>query len=211
MVKRGEILRALCGHARSLFGRGFTVAAGGNLSHRYGDGFLMEATSTSLGRLRPEDFVLCDAGGAPAEPGPAPSKEVALHVELYRRRPDAMAIVHLHSAAAIALSCTAEPTDRGSALPLVSVYAALRVGRVPLLEFVPPGTAALAARVGEVCADVNAVLLANHGQVTWAPSLDQAVDLAEELEQTARIWVMTGGAARPLGDAELAALHRSRS
>lgn len=208
MVRREDLLAALCAHARSLFARGFTVAAGGNLSHRLGDGFLMEATATSLGRLRPEDFVLCDAAGAPVEPGPPPSKEVALHAEIYRRRPEAGAIVHLHSAGAIGLSCTAEPTDTGSALPLVSVYAALRVGRVPLVEFVPPGTAALASRVGQVCGDVNAVLLANHGQVTWAPDLDQAVDLAEELEQTARIWLMTGGAARTLGEAELAALAR---
>ncbi len=205
---RNEILRALCAHARSLFARGFTVGSGGNLSHRLGDGFLMEASGTSFGRIGPEDFVLCDPAGAPLEAGPAPSKEVGLHAAIYRRRPDAHAIVHLHSAAAIALSCTAEPTDSGSALPLCSVYAALRVGRVPLLEFIPPGTAALDARVGEVCGEVSAILLANHGQVTWAADIDAAVDLAEELEQTARIWVMTGGTARTLGEAELATLAR---
>lgn len=207
-MSRDQVLAALCGHARSLFDRGFTVGSGGNLSHRLGDGFLMEASGTSFGRLAPGDFVLCDAGGAPAEAGPAPSKEVGLHAAVYQRRPDARAIVHLHSAAAIALSCTAELTDTGSALPLCSVYAALRVGRVPLVEFVPPGTQALADRVGQVCAGVNAVLLANHGQVTWAAELDAAVELAEELEQTARIWMMTGGAARTLGEAELAALAR---
>ncbi|HEU5055170.1 MAG TPA: class II aldolase/adducin family protein, partial [Kofleriaceae bacterium] len=115
-MSRDGILDALCAHARSLFERGFTVASGGNLSHRLGDGFLMEASGTSFGRLTPADFVLCDAGGAPIEPGPAPSKEVGLHAEIYRRRPDAVSIVHLHSAAAIALGCTAEPTDAGSAL-----------------------------------------------------------------------------------------------
>jgi len=207
-VTRDQILAALCAHARSLFDRGFTVAAGGNLSHRLGDGFLMEASGTSFGRLAPEDFVLCDAGGAAVEAGPPKSKEVALHAAIYQRCPEAQAIVHLHSAAAIALSCTAEPTDIGSALPLCSVYAALRVGRVPLIEFVPPGTQALADRVDQVCTGVNAVLLANHGQVTWAGDLDAAVDLAEELEQTARIWMMTGGSARTLGEAEVAALAR---
>ncbi len=207
-MSRDAILAALCAHARSLFDRGFTVGAGGNLSHRLGDGFLMEASGTSFGRLTAPDFVLCDAGGAAIEAGPAKSKEVALHAAIYHRCPDAQAIVHLHSAAAIALSATAEPTDLGSALPLVSVYAALRVGRVPLVEFVPPGTQALADRVSQVCAGVNAILLANHGQVTWASSLDAAVELAEELEQTARIWLMTGGAARVLGEAELAALAR---
>jgi ribulose-5-phosphate 4-epimerase/fuculose-1-phosphate aldolase len=207
-VNRSDILSALCDHARSLFARGFTVGSGGNLSHRLGDGFLMEASGTSFGRLAPEHFVLCDAGGAPVESGPPPSKEVGLHAAIYRRCPDAKAVVHLHSAGAIALSCTADPTDTGSALPLCSVYAALRVGRVPLLEFIPPGSQALADRAGQVCAGLNAILLANHGQVAWAATLDAAVDVAEELEQTARIWVMTGGAARTLGAAELAALAR---
>lgn len=207
-MSRDGILDALCAHARSLFERGFTVASGGNLSHRLGDGFLMEASGTSFGRLTPADFVLCDAGGAAIEAGPPKSKEVALHAAIYQRHPDARAIVHLHSAAAIALSCTAEPTDTGSALPLCSVYAALRVGRVPLIEFVPPGTQALADRVSQVCAGVSAILLANHGQVTWAADLDAAVDLAEELEHTARIWLMTGGRARTLEEAELAALAR---
>ena len=205
---RSEILAAVCAHAHSLFARGFTVGSGGNLSHRLGDGFLMESSGSSFGRLAPEHFVLCDLQGAPIEAGPPPSKEIALHAAIYQKRPDAHAVVHLHSAAAIALSCTAEPTDSGSALPLCSVYAALRVGRVPLIEFIPPGTAALAARAGQLCSDVSALLLANHGQVTWAADLDAAVDLAEELEQTARIWLMTGGAARTLGDAELAALAR---
>ena len=58
-MSRGDLVTAMCEHARSLFARGFTVAAGGNLSHRFEGGFLMEATATSLGRLRPEDFVLC--------------------------------------------------------------------------------------------------------------------------------------------------------
>jgi ribulose-5-phosphate 4-epimerase/fuculose-1-phosphate aldolase len=207
MLGRDEILEAMCKHGRSLFVRGFTVAAGGNLSHRLGDGFLMEATATSLGWLAPGDFVLCDAAGAQAEPGPAPSKEVPLHAAIYRRRPDAHAVVHLHAASSIALGCMAEPTDTGNVLPAVSVYAALRVGRVPLIEYVKPGTAELAARVGDVCAGVNALLLSNHGLVTWAPTIDGAVDIAEELEQCARIWLATGGRARVLTDAEVAALR----
>ncbi|HUS63984.1 MAG TPA: class II aldolase/adducin family protein [Kofleriaceae bacterium] len=207
-MQRAEIIQAMCGHARSLFERGFTVAAGGNLSHRLGDGFLMEATATSLGRLGPGDFVLCDASGAQAETGPLPSREVPLHAAIYRQRPDAQAVVHLHAASSIALGCLAEPTDTGNVLPPVSVYAALRVGRVPLIEYVRPGTAELAARVGDVCRDVNALLLANHGLVAWAPTLDGAVDIAEELEQCARIWLATGGRARVLTEADVAALRQ---
>jgi 3-dehydro-4-phosphotetronate decarboxylase len=201
---------SLCEHARSLFARGYTVAAGGNLSHRLDDGFLMEATNTSFGRLRPADFVLCNADGTPRETSPVPSKEVGMHAAILRRRPDAHAIVHLHSAASIALAGMFEPTDTDNVLPLVSVYAAMRVGRVPLLEFIRPGTQRLADRVGEVCGDVNAVLLANHGVVTWAPTLDAAVELAEELEQCARIWLLSGGKARALTDEQLAELGRKR-
>lgn len=206
-MPRTEIIQAMCRHGRSLFERGFTVAAGGNLSHRFSDGFLMEATATSLGRLGPGDFVLCDPDGMPVETGPLPSKEVPLHAAIYRKRPDAQAVVHLHAASSIALGCMAEPTDAGNVLPAVSVYAALRVGRVPLIEYVRPGTQELAARVEAACGGVNALLLANHGLVTWAPTLDAAVEIAEELEQSARIWLATGGRARVLTDADVAALR----
>lgn len=191
-------------HSRSLYDRNYTCSTGGNVSHRYGDGFLISATGTSFGRLRPDTFATCDLNGNPAGEGPKPSKEAPFHAAIYRRRPEARAILHLHSTLAIAYSTLVEPTDTGNVLPVITSYSLPGAGRLPLLEYLKPGSAALAERIEAVCAGVNGMLLQNHGVITWAPSLDQAVDIAEEIEQNIRLWFITGGQARVLTDAEMA-------
>jgi len=202
---REEILQALVEQSRSLFARNFTYSTGGNISHRYGDGFLISATNTSFGRLAPADFVGCRLDGEPADPAARkPSKEAIFHAAIFRRRPDANAIIHLHSAAAIALSCVAEPTDLYNVLPAVTSGSITRVGRVPLIEYIAPGAQRLSDRIEGVCGDVNAILLQNHGVLAYAPSLDQAVDILEELEQNIKVWLLTGGQARILSNDEVA-------
>ncbi|MBP2019983.1 ribulose-5-phosphate 4-epimerase/fuculose-1-phosphate aldolase [Symbiobacterium terraclitae] len=204
-MDREQIVQAMIDHSRSLFQRNYTYSTGGNLSHRFGDGMLISATNTSFGRLLPGDFVACDLSGRPL-PGEAlqPSKEAIFHAAIYRARPEVGAVLHLHSQAAIALSCLAVPTDTGNVLPAVTSGSVTRVGRVPLIEYIPPGAQRLAERIEAVCRSVNAILLQNHGVVTYAPALDQAVDIAEELEQNIKVWLMTGGQARILTDDELA-------
>lgn len=189
---------------RSLFERNYTFSTGGNVSHRWEDGLLMEATNTSFGRLTGDDFALCDLDGAPRPGCPQPSKEVPFHAAIYRRRPDVAAVLHLHAPATIAASTLLCPTDHANALPVVTPYAIIRVGRVPLIEYIPPGSPRLGERVGELCVGVNALVLQNHGLITFAPTLDQAVDIAEELEQTYQIWLSTRGMARILTDDEVA-------
>lgn len=199
------IRQAMIDHARSLFERNYTYSTGGNLSHRQDAGFLITATNTSFGRLEPADFVACDLQGEPLEPGGLrPSKEAIFHAAIYRARPDVGAILHLHSPGAIALSCLAEPTDTGNVLPAVTSGSVTRVGRLPLIEYIPPGAARLAERIGALCTGVNALLLQNHGLITFASTLDQAVDIAEEAEQNIKVWLLTGGQARILTESELA-------
>ena len=207
MRSERQIAEALAARARSLFERGYTFSTGGNVSHRAaGGGLLVEASGTSLGRLGPGDFVRCDETGRAVDAsGAAPSKETPLHAAIYRARSEAQAVVHLHAPGAIALSCLATPTDTGNVLPVVTPYAVMRVGRVPLLEYIAPGSARLASRVAEIAGSINAILLQNHGLVAYGPTLDHAVDTAEELEQTIRIWLTTRGTARVLEDEELAA------
>jgi len=204
-MKRDEILQAMIDHSRSLFVRNYTYSTGGNLSHRFADGFLITATNTSFGRLAPTDFVYCTLDGEPA-PGEAlkPSKEAAFHAAIFRRRPEVNAVLHLHSPGAIALSAMAEPTDDGNVLPAVTSGSITRVGRLPLLPYIKPGAAELAARVEAACTGVNGMLLENHGIVTYAPTLDQAVDITEEAEQNVKVWLLSGGTARILTDAEVA-------
>lgn len=191
-------------HSRSLFERNYTYSTGGNLSHRYEQGFLITATNTSFGRLVPEDFVACDLQGEPLGGSLKPSKEAIFHAAIYRARPEVNAVLHLHSPAAIALSCLAQPTDTGNVIPVVTSGSMTRVGRLPLIEYIPPGAVRLAERIEELCGGVNAILMQNHGVITYAPTLDQAVDITEELEQNIKVWLMTGGQSRILTDEELA-------
>lgn len=204
-MTREQVVTAMIEQSRSLFARNYTYSTGGNVSHRLGDGFVIEATNTSFGRLGPGDFADCDLDGRAVGDGPMPSKEAPFHAAVYRRRPEARAVLHLHAPGAIALSCLAAPTDEGNVLPVITSGSITRVGRVPLLEYIPPGAPRLAARIAEVCGSVNAVLMQNHGLLTYAPTLAQAVDIAEEFEQNVRVWLATGGSARVLDDAEVAA------
>jgi len=203
---RDKAIIGMIEHARSLFERNYTYSTGGNISHRLGEGMLIEATNTSFGRLTPEDFAACDLEGAPTvEGGPKPSKEAPFHAIIYRRRPEVNAILHLHAPAALTLSCLAQPTDTGNVLPVISSGSITRVGRLPLIEYIKPGASALPDRVGAVCKNVNAILMQNHGILVFAPSLEQAVDIAEEAEQNIRVFLSTQGQARVLSDDEMKA------
>lgn len=194
--------RRLAAEARDLYARGLTTSSGGNLSHRYGEGFLVSGTNTAFARQLPEDFALCDRQGAPVT-GPRPSKEAAFHAAIYRARPDVHAVLHLHASDSLALSCLAAPTEHGNVLPVHSSYAVTRVGRVPLLPYLPPGGVALAEAVGRACRGVGALLLQNHGVITHARDLMEARDILEELEQNVRVWLASHGQARVLSDDEL--------
>lgn len=199
----GGLSEQLAREARDLYARGLTTSTGGNLSHRDGTGFRVSATNTAFARQLSEDFTLCGSEGEQVS-GPKPSKEAAFHAAIYRERPDVNAVLHLHATNSLTLSCLAAPTEEGNVLPVHSSYAVTRVGRVPLLPYLPPGGADLAAAVGRACRNVSAVLLQNHGVITWGGSLAEARDILEELEQNARVWLASRGQARVLSDEELA-------
>lgn len=206
--------------ARELAGRGLTTSTGGNLSHRLGppeassphcQGFLVSGTNTAFARQQPQDFAECDLYGdpvpgdrvGPQQPGPRPSKEAAFHAAIYRTRPEVCAVLHLHATDSLTLSCLVSPTEEGNVLPVHSSYAVTRVGRVPLLPYLPPGSAVLTQAVERNCRSVQALLLQNHGVITYGRSLDEAGDILEELEQNVRVWLRSQGQARVLDDAEL--------
>jgi ribulose-5-phosphate 4-epimerase/fuculose-1-phosphate aldolase len=197
----------LCALARSLFERGLTHGSTGNLSLRTGDGFLMTPTGVSLGALDPARLSRLDASGAHVD-GDAPTKEAALHLAMYRERPGDHAVVHLHSTHSVAVSVLAE-IDPVDALPPLTAYYAMRVGTLLLLPYFPPGDAALAEAVGHAAARHHALLLANHGPVVSGASLASAVDAIEELEATARLWLMVRNErVRALDADEVAELRR---
>ncbi len=172
---------------------------------RVDDGVLVTPTGSSLGRLDPARISRIAPDGRTLS-GDPPSKEAFLHLAVYASRPSARAIVHLHCTCAVAVSCLVHD-DPGNVLPPLTAYHVMRVGTLPLVPYYAPGDRALAAAVGALAASHRAVLLANHGPVVAGTSLDDAVDSAEELEQTARLsLLLTNRATAPLSAEQVAAL-----
>jgi ribulose-5-phosphate 4-epimerase/fuculose-1-phosphate aldolase len=185
-----DLREAIAEHGRSLYDRGYAHGSSGNLSVRTDDGFLVTPTGSSLGRLDPARIAKVMTDGVHAS-GDPPSKEVFLHLAMYAERPGANAIVHLHCTCAVAVSCLVHADPR-NVLPPLTAYHVMRVGTLPLVPYHRPGDRALAEAVRRVAATHRAVLLANHGPVVSGKSLDDAVDSAEELEQTAKLALLVG-------------------
>lgn len=189
MSDETELRAAIVRHARSLYERGYSVGSAGNISVRLDDGFLMTPTNSCLGFLEADRLSRLDAQGELID-GDAPTKELPLHLAYYGERPQAGAVVHLHSTYATALSCLAD-TDPEDAIPPITPYVVMRVGRVPIVPYAPPGSTDIAPLIAERARDHAAVLLANHGTVVTGRTLEQAVFAAEELEETARLVLLT--------------------
>ncbi|MET9224447.1 class II aldolase/adducin family protein [Lentzea sp. NPDC003310] len=175
----------------SLFARRLTHGRTGNLSFRDGDRIVVTPTGVGLGDLDPAALSVVDEDGRHLS-GPPPTKEAFLHAAVYRARPDANAVVHLHSTYAVAVSCLAD-LDPANALPPLTAYYAMRVGTLPLLPFHAPGDPALGPLAERAARTHHALLLANHGSLVAGPDLLTAADAAEELEETARIHLLLQG------------------
>jgi 3-dehydro-4-phosphotetronate decarboxylase len=185
-----------------LSGLGLAHGATGNISLRLDDGLLVTPTNSRLGRLDPGRIARLDRHGRHVG-GDPPSKEAFLHQCVYEMRPDARAIVHLHSTHSVAISCLSG-LDEDDVLPPLTAYYVMRVGKLPLVPYFPPGDTRLAAAVRQVAAAHAAVLLANHGPVVAGKSLDAAVGAIEELEATARLYLLLQGhPIRPLNAAQV--------
>jgi 3-dehydro-4-phosphotetronate decarboxylase len=179
----------ICATGASLFNRGLTHGSTGNISLALPDGgWLMTPTGSSLGTLDPARLSKLDASGALVA-GDAPTKESFLHTTMYAARPSAGAVVHLHSTHSVAVSCL-DGVDHTNCLPPITAYYVMRIGTLPMVPYFPPGDVALAEAVGRLAGKHHAVLLANHGPVVAGSSLSAAQDAIEELEETARLFLM---------------------
>ena len=182
---------ALVARGRSLYDRGYAHGSTGNISVRVDDAILVTPTGSSLGRLDPARLAKVAPDGTLLG-GDPPSKEAFLHLAMYAARPTARAIVHLHCTCAVAVSCLVHD-DPSNVFPPLTAYHVMRIGALPLIPYFRPGDLALAKAVGALATTHRAVLLANHGPVVSGRSLDEAIDGAEELEQTARLAIMLAG------------------
>jgi ribulose-5-phosphate 4-epimerase/fuculose-1-phosphate aldolase len=187
--------------AASLFARGFSVGSAGNISARVQGGFLITPTNSSLGRLDPQSISRLDADFAHIG-GDKPSKEVFMHRAFYLARPEAGAVVHLHSTMATAVACLPD-VDPANPIPPLTPYFVMRVGRtMPLIRYYRPGDPAMEPAIHAAAREARAVLLANHGPVVCGATLLDAVYAAEELEEAAKLFLMLRGTAPRLLTAE---------
>jgi 3-dehydro-4-phosphotetronate decarboxylase len=182
---------------RSIFDRGLTAGSSGNLSVRLKDGWLLTPTNASLGRLDPARLAKLDWNGNLLS-GDPPSKEAFLHRAMYQERHGAGAIVHLHSTHSAAVSCM-DGLNPADCLPPLTAYYVMKIGRLPLIPYYRPGDPALGNAIRGLAGKHSAVLLANHGPVVSADTLEAAVYATEELEETAKLFLLLRNApTRPL-------------
>jgi ribulose-5-phosphate 4-epimerase/fuculose-1-phosphate aldolase len=204
-LSEANLREEICRLGASLFGRGLTFGSAGNISARIDDGWLMTPTNVSLGRLDPARLSKLDAAGKLVS-GDPPTKETFLHRAMYEERQQAGAVVHLHSTYSVAVSVLAD-VDAANVLPPITAYYVMRVGRLPLVPYHPPGDLSLAEAVRKLASKHHAVLLANHGPVVAGSSLDAAANAIEELEETAKLFLLLRGSRlRLLTEEQVAAL-----
>jgi len=188
-MSEAKLREAICRFGRSMFDRGLTAGSSGNLSARLPDGgWLMTPTGSSLGDLDPARLSLLDANGRLVS-GDKPTKESFLHIGMYRQRKDAGAVVHLHSTHSVAVSVLAD-VDPQDVIPPITAYYVMKIGQLPLVPYYPPGDESLAGAVEALAGKYHAVLLANHGPVVAGTSLENAVYAIEELEETAKLFLL---------------------
>jgi ribulose-5-phosphate 4-epimerase/fuculose-1-phosphate aldolase len=196
----------ICRLARSLFDRGLTHGSTGNVSARTEDGWLLTPTGSSLGTLDPARLSKLDWNGRHLS-GDKPSKENFLHLAMYQERAANGAVVHLHSTHSVAVSVL-DDIDPADVLPPITAYYVMRVGTLPLVPYFAPGDLKLADAVRRFAGKHHALLLANHGPVVGGSSLSAAADAVEELEETAKLFLMLQGRRlRTLTGAQVEDLH----
>lgn len=189
MTPESKLREQVCATGASLFDRGLTHGSTGNISIALPDGgWLMTPTGSSLGTLDPARLSKLDAAGNLVA-GDKPTKEAFLHTTMYAARSATGAVVHLHSTHSVAVSVL-DGIDHGNCLPPITAYYVMRIGTLPLVPYFPPGDEALAKAVGKLASSHHAVLLANHGPVVAGSNLSAAQDAIEELEETARLFLM---------------------
>ena len=187
-----RVREEICRLGRSLFERGLTPGSSGNISVKLDDGgWLVTPTNASLGSLDPARLARLGADSRLLA-GDAPTKEVPLHDALYRTRSGARAVVHLHSTHSVALSMLPE-IDPRAALPPMTAYYLMKCGPTALVPYYRPGDPAVAEAIKGLAGKYTSVLLANHGPVVSGETLEAAVFAIEELEETAKLYLLLRG------------------
>ncbi len=214
MSKRDEAAAEICRVGRSLFERGYVHATAGNISVKLDDGhFLITPTDACLGTLQPERLALVDADGQQLS-GDRASKTLALHRRIYADATEAACVIHTHSTHLVALTLTGV-WKHDDILPPITPYYVMKVGHVPLIPYHRPGDPNVAELVAQriqqriaLGTPIRAVMLDRLGPNVWHRSPAEACAVLEELEETAKLWLLSGRRAEPLNDVALSQLRQ---
>ena len=206
--------REICRIGKSLFDRGYAHSTAGNISMRTDEGFLITPTDACLGFMEPDQIAFVNLQGEQTSGAPA-SKTLSLHQAIYRSDPEARCVIHTHSTHLVALSLLGawKPED---ILPPITPYYVMKVGHVPLVPYHRPGDPEVAKRVAAmieagIAADkpLRAVMIERLGPNVWHRSLSAAMAALEELEETAKLWLLSGRAVDPLSEEAIAELKQN--
>jgi ribulose-5-phosphate 4-epimerase/fuculose-1-phosphate aldolase len=190
-----DLREEICRVGASLFARRYVHATAGNISVRTDGGFLITPTDACLGKLDPARLAELNADGVQIGGDPA-SKTLALHRRIYAADPEARCVIHTHSTHLVALSL-AGVWSVDDIVPPISPYFVMKVGHVPLIAYHRPGDPAVGEEVARrivamraAGTPIRAVMLDRLGPNVWHGSPAQASAVLEELEETARLWLM---------------------
>ena len=207
-----QLREDICATGRSLFDRGYVHASAGNISVRLDDGFLITPTDACLGRMQPELLARINNQGVQTG-GERASKTLALHRRIYDAAPEARCVIHTHSTHLVALTLQGV-WSVDDILPPITPYFVMKVGHVPLIPYHRPGDPAVAElvhyQIGASRAagkPLRAVMLDRLGPNVWHQTLVEASAVLEELEETARLWLMCEPRPAPLDEAQIEALR----
>ncbi len=198
-----ELREEICRVGRSLFARGYVHSTAGNISVRLPDGFLITPTEACLGFLQPDALSKVGADGVQVS-GERASKTLVLHRRIYSADADAGCVIHTHSTHLVALTL-AGVWKREDILPPLTPYYVMKVGHVPLIEYHRPGDPAVGELVAQTIdrmraqtTPIRAVMIDRLGPNVWHSTLAGAMAALEELEETARLWLLTARKPEPL-------------
>lgn len=214
MSEENALREELCRVGASLYARGYVHASAGNLSTRLADGFLITPTDACLGTLDPARLARLDAQGRHLSGDPA-SKTLALHRRIYDAAPEARCVIHTHSTHLVALTL-AGVWNADDIVPPITPYFVMKVGHVPLVPYHRPGDPAVAELVAQRIAafaargtPIRAVMLERLGPNVWHRTLAEAMAVLEELEETAKLWVLAQPRPTPLSEPQIEALRQA--
>lgn len=207
-MEKAELISNMVSICHLIHRKGLVSGSGGNISCRLGDEVIITPSGYAFEALCEDDLVTTDMEGH-FNGELRPSKEFSMHLNCYKARQDINAIIHVHSVYAVALSCIPCEDDQ-SVVPVYTPGYGARVGRLPVLPYILPGSETLAQKTAEVIRSRNSVLLGNHGLLTVGANLEQTLNLTEEIEENAEIFFIVNGRGRTLNPVQIEELKAYR-